>query len=285
MKNILCPIDFTSASETAVDYARELANATTARLIFLHLYHITPVEPGTASYLSNDIVTQAENRAKEEMAKLVGTVKNKYSTLEVDTIIRYGLPEEEIPAVVEENEIDAVVMGTKGATGLKKILFGSITANVVDEAECPVFVIPSGYQYQPFKEIVYATDLEGMEDKAVNYVVKLAELFNANLNFFSVKKAEEKKSAEEVIKYAFEHLLINYNYPNLTFSLSEAGEVEEGIRDFVKEKNADLLVMATHERNFFQKIFGKSHTKEIIYQPEIPVLSVHKMEEKPVHKK
>lgn len=278
MKKILCPVDFSDVSYRGVNFANELIKLTGGSLILINLYHITPIEPGTASYLSSDIVTEAEEEARRGLQDIINGL-SKGDNVIYDYVVKYGIPEDEIPHFARIENVDMIVMGTEGAEGLKKIFMGSVTATVAEESGCPVLVVPANVEYHPIKQIVYATDLKGNETEGISFVIDLAQLFEAQISFFSIQKKHNYDEEEEFIKYALDKLLYNQSYKNMSFDLNEGDDIEAGINSYAKKKNADVLVLATHERSFLKKIFSRSQTKEIIYNPALPILAVHKVEE------
>ncbi len=278
MKKILCPVDFSDVSYRGVNFANEIVKVTGGSLTLINLYHITPIEPGTASYLSSDIVTQAEEEARRGLQDIINGLP-KGDHVIYDYVVKYGIPEDEVPLFARRENVDMIVMGTEGAEGLKKIFMGSVTASVAEESGCPVFVVPANVEYHPIRQIVYATDLKGNETEGISFVVDLAQLFDAQISFFSIQKKHNYEEEEEFIKYATDKLLLNQSYEKISFDLNEGDDIESGINSYAKKKNADVLVLATHERSFLKKIFSRSQTKEFIYNPELPILAVHKVEE------
>jgi nucleotide-binding universal stress UspA family protein len=278
MKKILCPVDFSEVSYRGVNFANELIKVTGGTLILMNLYHITPIEPGTASYLSSDIITESEDMARKGLQDIINGL-SKGDNVVYEYVVKYGIPEDEVPHFARVENVDLIVMGTEGAEGLKKIFVGSVTATVVEESGCPVLVVPANVEYRPIKQIVYATDLKGDESDGISFVINLAQVFDAKISFFSIQKTHNYKEEQEFIKYAMENILFRHSYPNMSFDLNEGEDIESGINAYAKSKNADILVMATQERGFLKKLFTRSQTKEIVYNPQLPILAVHKQVE------
>jgi nucleotide-binding universal stress UspA family protein len=136
---ILVPIDFSPCSTKALRYAIPLASQFRARLCLLHVaegyYPISPlgpVDPASADALARgDAAGQLAQLATCEIARQVP----------VDILARNGYPPKEIVRAAREFYCDLIVISTRGYTGLKHVLAGSITESVVRNAPCPVLVV------------------------------------------------------------------------------------------------------------------------------------------------
>lgn len=140
IKNILLPTDFSAPSRNAGRYAASFAEEYQARVYILHVIDRPAVEmvpegvgAGTAGFLE-----EIEKGVEEETRRALpeGT-----KGLEAVTLIRHGRPFEEILGVARELEVDLIVMGTHGRSGLSHILLGSTAERVVRSAPCPVLTV------------------------------------------------------------------------------------------------------------------------------------------------
>jgi len=142
IKNILMPTDFSKRSLAAAEYALELASQYNAKLHILHVLEKTPPVLAIRSFdLSEEkIIESIENDAKESMEAAIKSINNE-KNVELVPVIRKGIDYEEIVKYSEENDIDVIVIATKGRTGLMHTLIGSVAEKVVRHASCPVLVI------------------------------------------------------------------------------------------------------------------------------------------------
>ena len=133
IQRILCPIDFSEFNQIANRHASILAKATGARIIYLHIClpdaYRTPAE----------LVHQQEE--DEEVRNKLKAFQPTEPDIEASWVVEYGIPAERIIHYANENDIDLVVMGTHGRTGLLRVLMGSVAETVVRQAECPVLAI------------------------------------------------------------------------------------------------------------------------------------------------
>jgi len=141
IKNILFPLDFSSASEKVLPYARYMAEKLGAKLYLMFV--VEELAKYANFYVPHSALDNLEEEmleaAKKKMENFVAQHLEDSTNLE--TIITLGDIAEEIIRAVEEKEIDLIVMGTHGRKGLEKILLGSVAERVVKKAPCPVMTI------------------------------------------------------------------------------------------------------------------------------------------------
>jgi len=138
-KHILVPTDFSEYADYALDYAIGLAKALQARLIFLHVIQLTPMTTGDMFGYSLEIYLEAmQSEAQQHMQALLNRVHQE--GLQGETVIVQGVPFQIIVDMAESQDIDLIVMGTHGRTGLTHALMGSVAEKVVRLAPCPVLV-------------------------------------------------------------------------------------------------------------------------------------------------
>ena len=138
-KHILVPIDFSDYANYALGYAIELAKALQARLTFLHVIHLTPLEIGKIGELGLvPYLEDIEIEVQQHMQTLLNRIHQE--GLEGETTVVRGVPFQTIIETAESKEVDLIVMGTHGRTGLTHVLMGSVAEKVVRLAPCPVLV-------------------------------------------------------------------------------------------------------------------------------------------------
>jgi universal stress protein A len=137
IRTILVPIDFSSHSAKALDFAVELAKALGSKLHLMHCYQVpaTAVSPYGMVFpegLERDVRDAAERTIAEWREKV------EAEGVSVDHRVTPAFPSEAIADVAVEIEADLIVMGTRGLTGLKHVMLGSIAERTLRIAPCPV---------------------------------------------------------------------------------------------------------------------------------------------------
>lgn len=144
IKKILFPVDFTASSEKILPYVQLMSDKLGAKISIVHVVRGTEefagFDMGAAWYSSfeKDVIDGAE----KAMDRFVAEKGLK----DVECKVLIGNAGEEIVKFANENDIDMVIMGTHGRKGLEKIMFGSVAAEVVKMAKCPVLTV------NPFKQ-------------------------------------------------------------------------------------------------------------------------------------
>jgi len=269
MKNIFVPMDFSKASLNAAKYAVSFAEALGANL---HLLNVIPA-PGIIddSILASVLITQAElsennhRLMKEEVDSL-----SKKANVEIKSIVAEGLPSDVITEVAKELKAELIIMGMKGK-GKSNSVFGSTATAVIRKSGFPVLVIPENGDYQPIRNITFASDFDpDVESDSYDLLIKLAQKLNIPVYVLNVQKKNCALGAERTIGKMKTSLAFSSLHPE--FHSVYDRNVEEGIHMFIEKNPTDVLVMVAHPHNLFERMFGTVHTKEMSYQTKIPLL-------------
>ena len=139
IKKILVPTDFSTAANSAAEYAALIGKSTGARIILLHVNEL-PALVTNEQAIATDF-NKIDKEIKENLEKQKNKLVAEHGvTVECHTVLGLAIPE--IKDEVEREKVDVVIMGTKGAHGWKELLVGSQTGKVLEKCECPVLVLP-----------------------------------------------------------------------------------------------------------------------------------------------
>jgi nucleotide-binding universal stress UspA family protein len=270
---ILVPTDFSAPSRVAVLYAARAAKKLKAEVILLAVIGVNSSAASSMKWnkLQEELVRTAEQDAAELIEEIRGQVMGK---LQITYSYITGYPVEGmIESFAVKNGVDVIVMGTKGATGLKKVVMGSNAAAVINRSSKPVIVVPGETAFTQIKKIVYASDMANI-DKEIKMLAVLAGAFGAAVRvlhvipFGSEKKMDIKETTANLIKHA--------NYPKISFHVSRNDDIPEEVDTFVADQKADMLAMFTHRLDFYEKLFGKGVTRQLAFHSRVPLLTFNK---------
>jgi universal stress protein A len=138
--HVLVPTDFSVSAEQALDYAIRLAKTLNARLMLLHVIQPVPmagVDMGVA--LPATYLQEVEEAVQGSMEDALARVTA--AGLTGERVVLYGVPFQEIVETAKARQVDLIVMGTHGRTGLMHVLLGSVAERVVRLAPCSVLVV------------------------------------------------------------------------------------------------------------------------------------------------
>ena len=245
----------------------------------MHVYH--PEFDPESNWVNNsflDGIGFAKERldvfVKEELnAVSVGGVA---TAVEVEQEVITGFAVDEILECSKRKDADLVVMGSTGERGFLEKLFGSVSTNVTQRAECPVMLVPEGVQFRGFKHIMYASNYEAAEQPTLHKLVDVANSFHADIHFVHVAEEGDSKTYEEIESRLFK-VLFNGNEPSFAFNMTkiEGNSVVDGLNDYALKHNIDLVAMVCPHRKFWEQLFHKSVTKAMTLNTKVPVLVLH----------
>jgi nucleotide-binding universal stress UspA family protein len=140
IRHILVPIDFSAHAEAVLEWAAHLAGQHGSRLSLLHVYHL-PVEfqQLEGAYLPADFWSHVKAEAEQTLERYGEPLRRR--GLRVETLVREGYPATVIEEEALSLQADLIVIGTRGHSGLKHLLLGSIAERVVEKAPCPVLTV------------------------------------------------------------------------------------------------------------------------------------------------
>jgi nucleotide-binding universal stress UspA family protein len=144
IKNILVPTDFSSLSQSALEYARDLADNMNATIHILHVIDKSmPFVPGKQNLSESELTAALEADTRKQLSAFIAEAEND-TNIKVIGVIKHGIDFEEIVKYAKEACTDIIVIATHGRTGIMHSLLGSVAEKVIQHAKCPVLVIPAG---------------------------------------------------------------------------------------------------------------------------------------------
>lgn len=265
MKTVIALVDFSEASTNAVSFAAELAKRSSACLSIVHI-----LQKG-----------KGEDEAKMKLKSLESELKKSIDfDLRCESLLAHGNLINTLKKIIAVQQPDIIVMGTKGASGLKKILIGSNTVNVIANTSVPVLVIPEVARFEHFfnkgkNRIVLATDLDLLENERVLNVLKEIALLiiEPKVRVLSVRP---KNTGLPDLKRMERDFLLSFFNPEIeservtVFSSSVIG----GINFYLSEKKTDTGLLAMIARDSGHLI-QKHYTREMASHTHLPLLVLH----------
>jgi nucleotide-binding universal stress UspA family protein len=284
LKNVLFATDFSAASKAALPYAAGIARRYETKLLAVHVrpYDLYANVPPDAWRMLSET---AKAQAKEQIQRLL----QAFDGIEREVLIGEGEPWEILSKVIEKNEIGLIVLGTRGRTGIGKLLLGSVAETIFRQAPCPVLTVgphskESAKKAGEFHEILYATDFTAQSKAAAAYAISLAQEHQAHLTLLHVvanPKTGELVHPEQLVtsKVRMLHNLVPseaelWCQPEYVV---EQGEAATKILEVAKERDIDLIVLGVHRPKGY--VGAVTHlpmatAHRIVSQAACPVLTV-----------
>ncbi|MBL7738681.1 MAG: universal stress protein [Chitinophagaceae bacterium] len=279
IKKILVPVDFSTNSTHALQYAELLARQNNASITVLHVLFIAGA-PHTRIYTTMLEENMTEN-AKAGCSRMISSVKKGTSdTLNIDyVILENGLPADEITMYAGHHQFDLIVMGTKGASGIQELFMGSVTASVIRKTGVPVLAVPHEYRSERPDSILLLT-YRFEENKALlDTVISLAKMFSATVHVAVFEDADTAKAVEYIDdRRRLEHYMqfIRKTYPGIEFreELLAGNDFEEAVEEYDKRNGVDMVAMITYPKKFLERWLQKNRTRKMAFHSRIPILAI-----------
>jgi nucleotide-binding universal stress UspA family protein len=275
MKKILFPTDFSDASKNAFIYALKLADSINAEIVTLNVYQLPQASYIDVTPYLQEIyeVTELSNfeNYKDEIPVLRKIAEdNDLGHIKISNVLVMGNLIQETIEIAKKEHIDYVVMGTKGATGLKETFLGTITTKVMNDTEAVVLAIPEHCKYQPIKKILFLTEYIEEDLEVLKKIMSLAKVFQAHIDCLFVKVPHRINYEENMEDWK----PIIKNHDVALHSIAGT-DVEGIILDFIDVNKINMVAMHVHHRNFFEKLFQISLSKKLSFHLNVPILAIH----------
>jgi nucleotide-binding universal stress UspA family protein len=262
VKRFLVPTDFSENAENALVAAIELAEKVNGQIIVVHTYKLIQ-RAGT--------FIGVEEMMRKDAEKDMAILLDKYREVALKGIqltgnVIKGAIEYVVSHMVKESDIDLVVMGTQGSSGLKEVFIGSATNNVIRRTKAPVLAIPSDFTFRPFDRITIAVDGKGVDDiSTYNPLLDIAKTFDSSISIIHISSDESEVYLQPELNDFFKEF-------SPTTEIIISNDISQAFQDFAKKNKSNLLCLLKRDRGFFDNIFHVSQTTKSIFYSELPLL-------------
>lgn len=275
MKKILFPTDFSEVSKNAFIYALKLAESIHAEIVTMHVYQLPQANYVNVSEYLHEIydVTELSNfeNYKDEVPILRKIAEvNNLDHIKTSHVLILGNLVPEIKKITENENFDFVVMGTKGAAGLKETFFGTIATKVMNDVKALVLAIPEYCKYHPIEKILFITQYKPEDTGSFVRVLSLSKIFQAQIDCLRIASPHHEVKDDTREEW---NALVENN--EVTFHSIKAEDVEGAILNFIDLHKINLLAMHVYHRNFFEKLFEISLSKKLAFHINVPILAIH----------
>ena len=222
-----------------------------------------------------DVVGAGE--LKKLLQEDIGKLKQEIgeSDFSFSAVVESGSLTFNIEQLVEDQKIDLVVMGTKGATGMAAAIIGSNTADVIQAATCPVLAVPESADVESLpKQILFASDNKGLSSAdVIAPLMMVAEKKNAHIHIMNVLDEGKMTTVDEAVAgLRIDHLLERFEH---TFHFENSDDKAQAIEDYLNTHDIDMLAVIPRKNNFFDAIFHRSVTRKLTLHTKVPLLAMH----------
>jgi nucleotide-binding universal stress UspA family protein len=268
---ILVPTDFSPTAKVAVRYVVELARKFNAEIKLLHVVSVNSPPRVQVAFRERHLIDIMTNDALEKLGILKDDIKALNPEAgEVTAEVIEGYPFENVVSnYAHYHDINLIALGTTGAGALEGMLIGSNAAALISKSAVPVLTIPDSALFRGIRNIVYAADMESVQSE-INVLIPLIKELHPTIHILHITGSGEPVKEMEPLE--------TDKYPDITIRthMSNNNDLLEGLEEYSHSVNAEMLVMFTHELNFFEKLFGSSATRKMAFHTHTPLLTIKK---------
>lgn len=265
---IILPTDFSENAQNACDYALQLFGNSEVHFVLVNAFGTAHSKSGMIKSLDEILARESEVDLYKEQMRLKSLTPSNNHSFEHHPF--EGSINDAIDHFEEiHNGFDLTVMGTKGASGLKQVLLGSNTVDVINHTKNSVLAVPDKFSYKKFKNILVLKDpTRGYNEDSFKLVALLAALSGATVHMLTVNCSDEV-----CVKFK-DDLALWYPTLNPQFHKAENPNIEVAVEEYAKKLNADLVTVFPRKSNFFSRILQKNLTTQMAYHTEVPLLAI-----------
>ena len=270
MSLIIAATDFSEASKNAVKYACDLALSQNADVLVMHSYSFPVI---FSDLPIPEPIDDVRASAEEGMGMLLTELTAAYPQLKISKYIVYGDIVDGIEEYISNNGMPMLVVAGNGYSPENTVWLDSTLIAAFRNVKCPVLAIPMETEYAPVRKICFAYDNKypGSE-AALEHLKTITELLNAELHVLYAQPDVHTQDNELDVNHDAKRILSSVD-PLYHFYYEK--DINSAVGDFVAANQIDWLAVIPRRHPFFESLFHKSHTKELVNHIRIPIMALH----------
>jgi nucleotide-binding universal stress UspA family protein len=294
VKKILVPVDFSEPSKKAVNYGTSLALQFNARLI---LAHIVPSHAGFVYTFPTESFAFDKDQASYARSMLPTMVAEEYhERVNLMTIVKVGVVKDELLAIIKDENIGLVVMGTNGRNTFERLLLGSVTERMLRKLHVPILTVShldptmelQSTEPVPLRKILYATDLSDGSEVGMKFSLELSQRTGARLTVlhvldpiqpywgdmgtFIVTESEDR-GHDALTRLRLSIPEIGSQGVDLKPMMTEGDPAREILR-VANEEKMNLIVLNLEGKTLVERAVLGATAERVIRAAHMPVLSI-----------
>lgn len=274
MRKIILPTDFSENAYNALRFACQLFKYEKSEIILLNTYadKVYTDENLLSKELIDELKAVTKTKAEMALNEISTKVHDEFCNPrhKVRYVAAFGDLVDEVNSLVNSENADLVIMGTRGATNDRKLGFGSNTLLVLKYVQCPVLAIPENFSYQEPKNILFPSNfLIPYQKRELKVVGEIARDFKSVIHFLYLSKHKATSARQ---KDNLEFLREQFYNIRLEKHQSEELQKEKAIEEFIAKNNIDLLVMVNSRHTYLEDMLLTSTIDKVGLHPKVPLL-------------
>jgi nucleotide-binding universal stress UspA family protein len=279
MKTILVLTDFSANATCAAEVGLMLSGKLHTDLLLFHTYidYATMGAYGGGGWIVDEF-TERKKHSKQGLELLTEGLESLSNELEpgdYKPVISFDLNdcnlEMAVADLLRQNNVELIVMGAR-SHDKEEALYGDDTNSIVNHATCPVLIVPAKTDLEQIRKVIFATDFDQADFKAIHYLAKLGRLFHYQLEIIHVINPASKEAVKSTQGTAFKEQLMQFKYQGLTYHEVGGKDVISRLNGLSTETGTGLLALFHHQRPWLIRLFAHSETKRALAKQKMPLL-------------
>ncbi len=272
MEKILCPIDFSETSLNALEFAINIGEKSHSQITLLNIFTESDfdkvLESEKVGKEYNQLIDMAEKKLKS-IANVIKSEGQPKGLADCKFTLRSGNTVEVLKQFIEDENFNVIIIGTTGLSNHDSPQIGSRAVKIIEATRCDVICVPATTSFKGIKRIVYATDYQEEDKIAIQQVITFASLADAHIEVLHISHRDS--TIDEAIFEDYMHEMRSFvQYEKLSFGRQIFNHVAEGLDEYMKSTNSDVLVLLDKKRNFFENLFATSLTHNLSHFMDYP---------------
>lgn len=267
--SILVPTDFSSKSESAIRYASEIASSTGGEIHFLNVIE----EPYDFPSRVEEVISEQKKENEERLSSIIDNLHSidQFRIINMKGMVQVGKVLSTTRSVAKKYNHKLIVIGLGGEADLKKVLYGSITNNLLMTSEVPVLAIAKRIDYREPRRLLFATDMRKKDLPKIKKMREFSIDIGASLEFIHIEDSNQETPADKLEKFNDKLRSITKS-DDTVLQVHKADSFPEGISEFLANDRHTLLVMTRYKKKFMEWFLSKSTVRSVAQMASVPLL-------------
>lgn len=268
VKSILCPIDFSEASEFGLDYAAHLAQLFSAAIRLVYVRTSIWPESIPLEHRAAESAEDISNRLKAFSRETMDEFRVPCSTQFLATT---NTLEETLAELAKE--CDLIVMGTNGADNYYKYLFGSNAFHLIEKTKCPILVVPTGSLFKPIHSLVYAYHPDTNPIFLIDQLKKFIDPIDITIKVVHVSEDPPSAKTNHKLEILRDAVMVRkIKGKGWSFDAVHSHDAAFALNQYFKNHNGNILALSFHHRQLMEKLFTPNIVRQLTMTADYPVL-------------
>jgi len=291
LNRIMVPVDFSDSTPRICDYAYNLAKKFHADILLFHTYFASAIEtvPFSDSYTYNatvvEVLAEVEKNAKTKIDEICENLKDRVKRdnidgVEIEARLSGGIASSEIRSMVKTYKPDLLVMGSRGETAGTSNLLGSVVSSIVEDVEVPMLILSDRGEnpdLEDIKEIMYATDFDKADFRAIATLKYIAQPFDMNIHcvHFETPDENDDQLDEHRMGVLRKYLKRTLGDDTVQCHIIKMEDKMEGIETYINDHDIGLVAIMARKHNILERVFFGQMSRKLFVKTHMPILIFH----------